>query len=101
MVANCRYNSSDAWLYNKICNHNSSFIPIFQNLLKNKSAFLLPFSARTDRSQYWIGLNDILTQMDFMWSDGSPVRYTNWAENEPNNFMDVNEDCVGMFLKVE
>ena len=53
----------------------------------------------SDDSQYWIGFNDILTEMNFMWSDGSPVRYTNWAENEPNNYRQ-SEDCVGMYLKV-
>lgn len=52
-----------------------------------------------DRSQYWIGFNDMLSQMKFMWSDGSPIHYTNWAENEPNNWLNHNEDCVGIFLK--
>ena len=53
-----------------------------------------------DRSQYCIGFNDMLSQMKFMWSDGSPIHYTNWAENEPNNWLNHNEDCVGIFLKV-
>ena len=57
-------------------------------------------SGEIDRSQYWIGFNDMLSQMRFMWSDGSPIHYTNWAENEPNNWLNHNEDCVGIFLKV-
>ena len=39
-------------------------------------------------------------QMVFQWLDGSPVRFTNWAENEPNNWLDRKEDCVTIFLKV-
>ena len=61
---------------------------------------LFILAGRIDRSQYWIGFNDMLSQMRFMWSDGSPIHYTNWAENEPNNWLNRNEDCVGIFLKV-
>ncbi|NXS55163.1 MRC1 protein, partial [Brachypteracias leptosomus] len=31
----------------------------------------------------WIGLNDILSELNFVWSDGSPVSYTNWAPDSP------------------
>ena len=41
----------------------------------------------------WIGLDDIVTEGDYMWTDGSPLAYTNWRNNEPNNF-GGNEDCV-------
>lgn len=34
----------------------------------------------------WIGLSDILMENQYAWSDGvSPVLYTNWNTNEPNN----------------
>lgn len=34
----------------------------------------------------WIGLSDILMENQYAWSDGvSPVLYTNWNDNEPNN----------------
>lgn len=33
-----------------------------------------------------IGLNDIQVEGNFVWSDGSPVTYTNWAANgQPDN----------------
>ncbi|KFV95226.1 Macrophage mannose receptor 1, partial [Eurypyga helias] len=31
----------------------------------------------------WIGLNDILSELNFVWSDGSAVSYTNWALDSP------------------
>ena len=35
----------------------------------------------------WIGLSDTLHEGKFAWSDGvSSVRYTNWADKEPNNY---------------
>uniref|UniRef100_A0A3B3BI47 C-type lectin domain-containing protein n=1 Tax=Oryzias melastigma TaxID=30732 RepID=A0A3B3BI47_ORYME len=40
----------------------------------------------------WIGLSDLLAENQYAWSDGvSPVLYTNWDTNEPNN-----EHCVSL-----
>uniref|UniRef100_A0A8C7XMY9 C-type lectin domain-containing protein n=1 Tax=Oryzias sinensis TaxID=183150 RepID=A0A8C7XMY9_9TELE len=34
----------------------------------------------------WIGLSDLLAENQYAWSDGvSPVLYTHWDTNEPNN----------------
>ncbi|KAL2099694.1 hypothetical protein ACEWY4_004088 [Coilia grayii] len=43
----------------------------------------------------WIGLSDQLHEGAFAWSDGSSVRYTNWANKEPNN-NDGKEHCAAM-----
>ena len=43
----------------------------------------------------WIGLNDLLQEGSFAWSDTSVVAYTHWNTREPNNMN--NEDCVAMF----
>lgn len=31
----------------------------------------------------WIGLNDILSELNFVWTDGNAVSYTNWAPDSP------------------
>ena len=41
---------------------------------------------------WWFGLNDIAEEGVFVWADGEPVSFTDWAANEPNDW-DNNEDC--------
>ena len=62
----------------------------------------------------WIGLSDGVQEGNFVWLDGAPVTYTNWAPNEPNNQIpncctiplfgcqsdpvcNTGEDCVQMY----
>lgn len=35
---------------------------------------------------YWIGLTDVQQEGTFVWENGEPVTYTDWASGEPNNF---------------
>ncbi|XP_043214027.1 lectin BRA-3-like [Amphibalanus amphitrite] len=43
-------------------------------------------------AETWIGLNDIDTEGQFVWSDGTDVDFTNWRPGQPDNH--DNEDCV-------
>ncbi|KAK3750396.1 hypothetical protein QZH41_005564 [Actinostola sp. cb2023] len=43
----------------------------------------------------WIGLNDLGTEGVYTWSDASPLSYTNFANNEPNDWRGM-EDCMEM-----
>uniref|UniRef100_H0YSP9 Macrophage mannose receptor 1 n=1 Tax=Taeniopygia guttata TaxID=59729 RepID=H0YSP9_TAEGU len=45
-------------------------------------------------SNVWIGMNDINRESTFLWTDGSTVSYTNWANGAPENqqsYFDLNE----------
>ncbi len=40
--------------------------------------------AGADR-RVWIGFSDAASEGSFVWSDGTPTKYTNWNPGEPNN----------------
>ena len=42
----------------------------------------------------WIGLNDITEEGQWVWNNGEPLTYTNWALQEPNNTSIGDEDYV-------
>ncbi|MPC95925.1 Neurocan core protein [Portunus trituberculatus] len=50
----------------------------------------------------WIGLNDLEDPGNYTWDDCTEFIYSNWGENEPNNFYSIggfltaSEDCVEM-----
>uniref|UniRef100_A0A6Q2XTF3 Mannose receptor, C type 2 n=1 Tax=Esox lucius TaxID=8010 RepID=A0A6Q2XTF3_ESOLU len=49
---------------------------------------------KRDVEELWIGLHDTAMQMDFQWTDHTPVIFTYWHPFEPNNFQNIPEDCV-------
>ncbi|NXC59127.1 MRC1 protein, partial [Aleadryas rufinucha] len=60
---------------------------------KEVQAFLMSLlkDAATDA---WIGLNDINQEHVYLWTDGSPVDYTNWAKGSRSYYS--MDDCVFM-----
>ena len=44
-------------------------------------------------SQWWIGLNDRVTEGTFEWEDATPLIYTAWHSGEPNDY-GSGEDCT-------
>ncbi|XP_035262568.1 C-type mannose receptor 2-like isoform X2 [Anguilla anguilla] len=52
---------------------------------------------KKDVDELWIGLHDTKMQMNFEWSDRTPVIFTYWHPFEPNNFRNTQEDCVTLW----
>ncbi len=42
---------------------------------------------------WWFGLNDRASEGAYVWADGTPARYVNWSEGQPDDFR-MNEDCA-------
>lgn len=42
--------------------------------------------------EYWIGLNDIGNEGNYVWADSAPATWFNWADGQPNNSGE--QDCT-------
>lgn len=49
-------------------------------------------AAGESESAWWIGASDVAEEGVFVWLNGAPVAYSNWAPREPNNLL--GEDCI-------
>ena len=68
-------------------------------LLKANHGSVIAFIDGLTR-RIWSGMSDTMTSLTYEWTDRSPVTFTNWAINEPNNHEGMNEDCVEIYLDV-
>jgi len=86
----CRNSDSDTWVDHKSIaeSQNGQLLSILGQDMTDYIA------AQFSTGRYFIGLNDIATEDQFVWADGSSVCYQNWADNEPNDCPTLGgEDC--------
>ena len=57
-----------------------------QNFLKR-----VFFSGPDEYRTFWIGLNDIDEEGNFVWVSGEPVTFTNWAPGQPDDYLPGND----------
>ncbi|XP_067669202.1 perlucin-like protein [Haliotis asinina] len=55
-----------------------------------ENIFLSSFSA----ARIWIGLNDLIQEGSFRWTDGSALNFSNWGSGQPD-FKGI-EQCTGL-----
>ena len=48
----------------------------------------------------WLGLSDVANEDMWLWEDGTPLDYINWADGQPNDF-DLGEDCVAFIAAAD
>ncbi|XP_075131888.1 CD209 antigen-like protein C [Leptodactylus fuscus] len=73
--------------YSKCVEQNSKLLILTS---KEEMESLLPWMKE---KAYWIGLRKFSSRM--IWFDGTPLTYSNWSKNEPNN-LGGTELCVEM-----
>ena len=62
-----------------------------------ENKFIADLGHVSDKETVWMGGSDFV-EHKWMWSDGTPLGYTNWLEGQPN-FKKETEDCLGLFKK--
>lgn len=74
-------------------NIGADLISIPNDMEANALNSYINFSMSGSRQRYWIGLNDLEEENNFVWSDGSMSGWTRWGKKEPNNYNEL-EDCT-------
>ena len=65
----------------------------------DENMWLLDTFGSTQVIQFWIGYNDSETEGIWVWSSGESPGFENWADNQPDNWANTNEDYVGLIVR--
>jgi cysteine-rich repeat protein len=60
-----------------------------------EQTYVTGLTAALPEDGLWMGLGDAETEGTFVWTDGSPLLFTNWMPGNPGN---SGEDCVEYYL---
>jgi hypothetical protein len=63
-----------------------------RRLVQIDSALEDAFVASSSAANLWIGASDLKLDGDFVWSDGSPIAFSNWGGAQPDDY--PGPDCV-------
>jgi len=69
---------------------NSTLISLHKT---SEEAFVQKLVPTGKTGLIWTGMNDLITEGTYTWTDGSSVEYTSWKVDEPTG---AKEDCVGI-----
>lgn len=93
--------------------NNALFKKIFfqkKKVFKRQFFFLFLFAVYTEihffflctgafSTNFWMDGSDQITEGLWVWaSTMETIRYTNWEQGEPNNYIGIDEDCLELYL---
>lgn len=80
------------------CQADGGDLAIITSLAESDEVNALAIAALTASADevvdYWIGASDSATEGAFLWPDGTPLGFSNWRLNEPNDGGVAGEDCT-------
>jgi len=50
-----------------------------------ENEFILGLAAKGANDSYWLGASDEAKEGEWVWTDGTPLKYNNWQKQQPNN----------------
>ncbi|XP_061546852.1 galactose-specific lectin nattectin-like [Phycodurus eques] len=75
-----------------VCNILGGNLVSIHNNLENEVVRHLILAGAGSFRRSWIGLHDRVEDGEFLWTDGSPFDFNDWANNRPR--MNTNQDCT-------
>ncbi|MFZ5858743.1 MAG: SUMF1/EgtB/PvdO family nonheme iron enzyme [Chloroflexota bacterium] len=72
------------------CAAQGGYLATIQNEAENTFVYQILYGYDST----WIGASDEETEGTWIWANGEPWTYTNWASGQPENYLDKNEDCA-------
>ncbi|NXL50685.1 MRC1 protein, partial [Podilymbus podiceps] len=88
------FNENDTLTWHAARNNCISFGGNLATISKKETQAFLMSLLKNAATDAWIGLNDINQEHTYLWTDGSPVDYTNWAKGSRSYYS--KDDCVFM-----
>ncbi|NWU97744.1 MRC1 protein, partial [Upupa epops] len=86
------FNENDTLTWHAARNHCINLGGNLATISKKETQAFLMFLLKNAVTDAWIGLNDINQEHTYLWTDGSPVYYRNWAKGSQNYY--GLDDCV-------
>ncbi|CAH1796584.1 unnamed protein product [Owenia fusiformis] len=80
----------------QFCHDNGGYLASVHSDDDNNFIWGLVKDSAIDK--YFIGLNELDQDKGYVWTDGTPGDYLNWAPNEPND-AGGSERCVSMYVR--
>ncbi|XP_061546210.1 galactose-specific lectin nattectin-like [Phycodurus eques] len=82
-----------------VCNILGGNLVSIHNDLENEVVRHVILAGAGSFQRSWIGLHDRVVDGNFLWTDGSPFDFNDWANNRPR--VDTNQDCAEINFRDE